>query len=113
MPLFREAEITDKFIKNDGKKLECILPNNIENLDVNITYNNKKVLVPLSFGTDLPDRNAIKKLEKNNIKVILVVEHETETMFNYYILIDDTSTGDISVWCNFYSNKVLLPKEKK
>ena len=106
-------DITDKFIKNDGKKLECILPNNIENLDVNITYNNKKVLVPLSFGTDLPDRNAIKKLEKNNIKVILVVEHETETMFNYYILIDDTSTGDISVWCNFYSNKVLLPKEKK
>ena len=68
-------DITDKFIKNDGKKLECILPNNIENLDVNITYNNKKVLVPLSFGTDLPDSYAIKKLVKNNIKVILVVEH--------------------------------------
>ena len=61
----------------------------------------------------MPDRNVFKKLEKNNVKVSLAVEVDSETTFTYYIIIDDKDNDDLSIWCNLYSNKIVLEDKKK
>lgn len=105
-------DLTDKIYDKTGKKNVCILEQGTDKLDINIKYFGRDVLVPLSLGVDLPDRNKLKNMEADDIHVKLVVENCGNVSFNYYILIEDKTNNDYSCWCNFFSNKCFLPSEK-
>lgn len=113
-PIREYIDITSSIYGTDEKgKTICKLEPSADKIDLKIKYLDRDVLVPLSLGVDMPDRNVFKKLEKNNVKVSLAVEVDSETTFTYYIIIDDKDTDDLSIWCNLYSNKIVLEDKKK
>lgn len=106
-------DVTDQFYAlNEKGKQECTLAAGIKDMDIKVTYKKKEVTIPLCFNTDLPDRNVFKKIEKNNVVVTLVIEDLSKTAFNYYLILEDKTANDISIWNNFFSNKVLTKEEK-
>lgn len=66
----------------------------------------KNIKLPLIFGTDLPDRNQIKRLEKLNPKIKLITWRYSENSVNYAVIIDcDDAVG---IWSNFYADQVII-----
>lgn len=56
----------------------------------------------LVLGMDLPDRNALKRLESHNPKVSLITWMETPEIFRYATVIE--TQNDIGIWAGYYSN---------
>lgn len=106
------VDISHYFYNNDGKKIETILDRTNPKMLIPIEINNKTIQVPIELGKDCLDRNQFKQIEKHEVSVVLVVKYISETCFTYYVIVDMKATGDLSVWCNFYSNKVLLGTKK-
>ena len=113
-------DITDQFYETEEKKVKNEITkklvlkkdyvSGIKNVlldhDVKHGDNIKTIKVPLIFGTDLPDRNQIKRLESKNPKVKLITWRYSEETLNYAIVIDcDDSVG---IWSNFYSDQIFL-----
>lgn len=71
----------------------------------------KKIDISLVLGLDLPDRNALKKLEKHKPAVTLVTWKESDTTIRYATII---KTNDaIGIWAGYYSNFKFLDTETK
>ena len=109
---FREyIDITDMFYTKDAKDKTIIRPEIINdtvvsNYDYNKDGKNAKIVIKL--GADLITRNQLKKLEKLEPKIYLVVMNNNNITINYFAVIDLESTGDLSVWANYYCNTVLM-----
>lgn len=78
-------------------------------LTVNAKTSNGDVQLPIrmTLGLDMPNRNALKKLEGVGTKVIVITWSEAPDMFKYATIID--SGGDYGIWAAFYSNTVFIP----
>lgn len=107
-------DITNLFYGLDAKnKPVCIIKNGDSEIKTTFEFQDKKIDLTLLLGLDTIDRNALKRLEKDNVVVTLVVEQITPAYLSYYIILDMKTTGDISIWHNFYSNNILLINKKK
>lgn len=117
---YHVTDITERFYSKETKKVAGV---NVEHLvlkkdyvvgmknvmlDHEVDFNDAKktIKVPLIFGTDLPDRNQIKRLEKLNPKIKLITWRLSEESINYAIIIDcDDAVG---IWSNFYADQVII-----
>lgn len=99
--------ITDRIYGFGTKKqqLSCIIPQGNTYIDIEHSVNNKAIKFPISLGKDTLDRNNFKRLESRNPTVILIVDIKSDKFFEYYTLIE--VEGDIGVYTNLYSNKVV------
>ncbi len=81
---------------------------------VDVGYNTDGTLqtksVKLILGTDLPDRNALKRLESLNPKIKVITWAESESCFRYVVLIE--ATGCVGIWSGYFSNYVFLSPKK-
>ena len=99
--------------KKGNKKYTTIIPQSAEYIEVNVdAMNNETVPVFIILGKDTLSRNQFKHLEKDNPRVYLITETKSPDMMTYYTLVE-TETGDLGVFCNFYSGRVLLQKKNK
>ena len=102
-------DISSEFYTRDDKG-KVLLNKNIDPQNklhkVSITIDDTKVEVPIYIGLDLPDRNALKKLEGKYPKVYLVTHKCSESHVKYNVLIN--ADGDIGVWANFFAGDVYI-----
>ena len=61
----------------------------------------------LTFGIDVPDRNAWKRLEDMKPTVKLLTWMESDQCVRYATVFT-TADGDVSMWCGYYSNQIYL-----
>lgn len=108
-------DITDKFYnitkdKKGNDKYSCTIPNGTNFDKYTVTYKDKDLVIPIDFGKDTLTRNTFKALESDRPKVILVILQESDAYIKYFTIVD-TKTYGIGIYCNLYSNTILL-KEK-
>lgn len=102
----RYIDITNKFYGKDKKgKQTCILQQGSTFLVLEIDWDRKVLKFPLSLGKDTLERNQFKRLETTDIKVYIIVEKMADRSYRYYTLIE--SDGNIGVYANLYSNKII------
>ncbi len=105
-------DVTDTFYGVDEKGKPCtLIKGGVNSLDLKVKAFDIEILIPLELGKDTLERNVFKRIEKDNTKVTLVVTKISPTFLDYYLIVDMAGTGDISIWCNFYNNNILLPKK--
>lgn len=108
---FKFEDVTELFYKPDAKGNNAIqIPNGINDIVIKTTFEEHDLVIPVTLGRDTLERNTFKKMEKDDVKVTLVLEKITPTFLSYYLILDMKSTGDISIWHNFYSNNILFAK---
>jgi len=106
-------DITDHFFGLDAKnKVITKLGNGVADLNITVNFEGKDLLIPLVLGTDTLTRNIFKRIEKENVKVTLVLKRLSPSFITYYTIVDMQTSGDISIWHNFYNNNILLPTVK-
>lgn len=116
--------ITNQFydisINKKGNKVFNTIPaNGINQYQVDITIDDRKINLLLDLGKDTLSRNQLKALEKEEPEIWLVVDNEpcnvpTTLIYRYYTIVK-TKSGDVGIFCNFYSGLQLIDtkKEKK
>ena len=104
---YKYYDITNQIYTNAGtNKCACNIGMSTKNIFTNITLNGIDITIPLEFGIDILDRNNIKKLEKSNPSIFLVVDVISSTYLEYYTV---TECDDgVGIWCSFYSSKIFL-----
>lgn len=75
---------------------------------VNVKTPNGKLNIPITMtlGIDIPDRNTLKRLEADNIKVVVLTWSDAPDVFRYATVIQYKE--DYSIWCGYYSNIVFI-----
>jgi len=103
-------DITDLIYEKDDKDRN-IIKKDLKNDKPIIQYNHEGTKINLLMKYDLPPRNTLKRLEKKNPKVTLVIT-DLGGMLEYktIIVLDDY---DAILTSNSYSNKTLKRKKKK
>ena len=103
-------DITDMIFETDAKG-NNVIKKDIKNDKYTIAYNDENgIKINLLMKFDLPPRNTLKRLEKKEPKVILVIT-DIGGMVEYKTIIT-LSNGDAIMTNNSYSNKVLKRKRK-
>lgn len=103
--------ITDDFyeIETTKKKTSLVLKKEhgvgTKNLFTKITIDGKDIKVPIILGIDLPDRNKLKRLEKYNPIIKLIIWSQSPISFRYCYLID--SDIGIGIWSNYYADRIF------
>lgn len=107
------TDVTDIFYVQDAKgntvlKSEFIV--GFSSLPVFVHYGDlakaQKEKVDLCMGVDIPDRNALKKLEKLEPEVVVITWMESEKMFRYATIVK--SGNNYGIWAGMNSNLRLL-----
>lgn len=78
-----------------------------KSLEIEVGYDGGKKSITFNFGLDLPDRNALRRLETTNPVVKVIVWHETAKSFRYAVVIHNEQ-GDYGIWAAYYSNLVFI-----
>lgn len=103
---FKEVKGT----KNKKEIVKTVLSDEIligtKDYFLDVTVDGKEIKLPLVLGTDLPDRNTLKKLEDTDVSVSLVVWSKSDGSFRYCGLIKN-NTG-IGIWSNYYADRIFL-----
>lgn len=109
------TDITSVLYEKDAKavnKLTGVLGVGVTDISVNAKYRCgeeiKEHKVTLCAGVDLPDRNALKRLEKLDPQVQVVTWAESDLAFRYAVII--RCGDDHGIWAGYYSNLVYLKK---
>ena len=63
----------------------------------------------LTLGIDLPDRNSLKRMEGENIKVNVLTWCESPDVVRYATVVE--KDGDFGIWAGFYSNMIFIQPE--
>lgn len=106
------VDVTEHFYREENGKIETILDRISQKMLIPVVVNGKTIQVPIELSKDCLDRNQFKQIEKHDVKVTLVLKYVSESCFTYYVIVDMRGTKDLSIWCNFYSNKILIDKKK-
>lgn len=101
----RYINITNVFYDLEKKKKSCIVPQGSTFIVVDSEWDGKPLKFPLSLGKDILERNQFKRLESTDIKVYAVIEKMSDKSYRYYTLIK--SDGNIGIYANLYSNKII------
>lgn len=107
------TDLTEVFYEKDAKgsgvlKAEFIV--GFSTLPVQVYYGDlsksQQERVDLCMGVDLPDRNALKKLEKLDPKVTVITWMESEKMFRYATIVK--AGESYGIWAGMNSNLRVL-----
>ena len=77
-----------------------------KNMTLEINYMNKKIKLPTILGYDMPSRNDLKKIEKDNPKIILVLLPVSDESFDYCIYIE--TDDSYSIWSNASTARIFF-----
>ena len=99
-------DITDVFFDKESKKNSLKFKLGVKVFDVTYTYKDIERKLPLVGKRDILDRNHLKKLEKLNPKITLVLTEVKDNFVEYHIIIE--TTDDIACYCNFYVNRIYF-----
>jgi ribonuclease HI len=64
------------------------------------------ISIKLTLGIDMPDRNSLKRMEKEDIKVQVLTWSESPDVIRYVTIVE--SDGNYGIWAGFYSNMVFI-----
>lgn len=109
-------DITSYIYTKDAKDRQIIKPeigNNADNTTIPYDNGVLSIDIPVHIGIDCIARNQLKKLEKHDVKVALVVENHNNKIIKYYTVVNDMTTGSVGVFCSYYANKIYVVKEGK
>ncbi len=113
-PNIIDKSITSDFYEYDKKnvlKLKSDLTSGLDKIRIECFYSKDKKTYPLDlyFGTDLPDRNTLKKIDKLNpqINILTWVESDTDIVcFRYAVVIKVQDA--IGIWSSMCSNLKIV-----
>lgn len=73
-------------------------------IDANYAFDGvaKSAPLTLTLGLDLPDRNALKRLENSQPKISLITWSDVVDAFRYATVVQ--ADGDVGIWAGVYSN---------
>lgn len=107
------TDVTDVFYELDEKGNNRIKPEFVvgfSNLSITAFYGKTSAKqedkIDLCLGVDLPDRNALKKLEKLKPQVVVVTWMESEKAYRYATIVK--AGNDIGIWAGMHSNLRVL-----
>lgn len=69
-----------------------------------------KPTIKINLGLDIPNRNALKKMESSDTKVLVITWAVAADVFKYATIIHNQS--DYGIWAGYYSNTIIVPPEK-
>lgn len=103
------TDVTDKFYETTDKgecRLKAEFVVGFSSLPITASYGKtnakKEDKIDLCLGVDLPDRNALKKLEKFKPRVIVVTWMEADQAFRYATIVQ--AGDDFGIWAGMHSN---------
>ena len=98
-------DITNLIYKDNEKgKRNCFLGQNEKFLNYTYNHNGKDVKVTLSLGTELPNRNILKNIEKEVKNVYLeIVKKDKILQTNVIVVTEDI----IGVYTNFFTRNII------
>ena len=104
-------DITDMFYDvNDGKcTIKKDFDNNITLVKVPFKTDNIEIEIPVRIGSDAPDRNTFKRIEKYQPKVTLMTKDFDGVKVEYCTVIE-MNDGEIILYSNFYSRGYFIGK---
>lgn len=114
---FQETDITSALYELDAKGQYKLLPaivTGFTKFNTTVKYGpeaHQALPVELTLGIDLPERNALKKLEKSNPKLTTLTWMESDKMFRYVTVIE--AGPDIAIYGGMYSNMRFLFEPQK
>lgn len=108
-------DITDRFYQDKmdkkntviGRELRPDMTNTVKSIDVSFTDKEKEITLTLTLGIDLPNRNTLKRLEKFNPIVSLLIWKVDNSLYNYACVIH-TDNDEWGIWKSSYSNNHLV-----
>lgn len=114
-----KTDITDLIYEKDEKGRTVLKKDFVAGfieMDAEVNYDIhgeiEKESIKLVMGVDIPERNALKKLEELEPKVTVVTWKESDKCFRYATVFE--AKDATSIWCGFYTNyKYLLTEEEK
>ena len=74
---------------------------------VKIKHEKGESEIILTLGIDIPDRNALKRLEATVLKVVVLTWMESDHCVRHACIIQ-TTAGDYSIWCGYFSNQLYV-----
>ena len=92
--------------KKEEDVYESKLTPSTDIVKIPVTIGNTTYNIPLELGKDVVSKNHIKSLEKFNPEIYLVLE-KRDSFVNYYTIVE-CNNGDIGIYCNLYSGRILL-----
>lgn len=110
-PNIHSTDITHHFFAPDEKKnnrLKDTFVSGFTSLKIavaNFTGNEDEV--ELTLGIDIPERNTLKRLEKDTPKLTVITWKESTEMYRYATVIQ--CKEDIGIWAGMYSNFKIVP----
>lgn len=117
IPTVVETDITEVFyssVKRIVKNKESIICElhkkyvvGYRSETVKIKHQKGENEIILTLGVDVPNRNALKRLENTIDKVIILTWMESEQCVRH-ACIAKTLDGDYSIWCGYYSNQLYV-----
>ncbi len=96
-----------KNVKNTTKVLHKEFIVGYRSKKLKIQHHKGEVDVILTFGIDILDRNALKRLEEFDPSVKIITWLESDNCVKYATIIE-TANGDCGIWCGYYSNKIFV-----
>jgi ribonuclease HI len=107
------TDVTDYFYETDDKKnnkLKEMFISGFIGLRVKVdNFTGQKDEVELTLGIDIPERNTLKRLEKDKPKMTVITWKESAEMYRYATIIQ--CKEDIGIWAGMYSNfKIVTVK---
>lgn len=111
----RSTDITEIFYTKDDKGVMTLKPEFVvgfSSLPINASYGKTSVVskedkIDLVLGVDLPDRNALKRLEKFKPTLHVVTWMESDKAYRYATIVQ--AGADIGIWAGMHSNlRVIL-----
>lgn len=108
------TDVTHLFYEKDDKGALRLKPEFIvgfSSLPISASYGTagavKEDKIDLCLGVDMPDRNALKKLEKLQPKITVVTWMESDKAFRYATIVE--CGADSGIWAGMHSNlRVIL-----
>lgn len=100
--IFYTIEVNDKGVVTYSSKISPTT----DIVKIPVDIGKKKINIPLELGKDIVNKNHIKQLEKYKPKITLILDKK-DKFINYYTVVD-CENGDLGVYCNLYSGRVIL-----
>ena len=104
-------DITDK-IYNTVKNKKVITLGMKEEIPIEFTSDDKKIKITLVPDIDFINRNHLKQMEKDDVKVYLYLVRTGVNCWVYYTIIKNKTLDAVGIWHNMYSSKVILENKK-